>query len=191
MIAAVGIGWGLARLGFSDLVQVPVSLPYAGGLAALSYMVLISLFFCAMAVPMTAVAHSATTKGRDPDPFFGFGAGLISLLIAWGGWYAGLFILGFATIMLESFAAGLAIAVAEYTEVPLEEEVAIDWVPLAIATLYFLWGTCWFCATAVLAWDRRIQRRGKIIEEVVQSQRVNPDDLRALREARMPGNREH
>lgn len=192
MIVAVGIGWVLIRVGFSDVMQVPpaFAVPYAGGLAAMSYLVLISVFFCAMAVPMTAVAQAATTKGRDPDPLFGFGAGLFSLLIAWGAWFAGLILLGFAATLLESIAIGLAVAVAEYTEVPLEEEVKIDWVALVIATVYFLWGTCWFCATAVLAWERRIQRRGKVIEDVVESRRVSADDLRALREARMPGSSE-
>ncbi len=190
MIVAIGIGWVLIRFGFQDLIAVPVAVPFAGGLAAMSYLLLVSFYFCAMAVPMTAVAHAATTKGRDPDPFFGFGAGFGSLLVAWGAWYAGLFQLGFAATLLDSIASGLAIAVSEYTEVPLEEEVTIDWVPLVIAVLYFLWGTCWFCATAVLAWERRIARRGQVIEEVVQKQRINPDDLRALREARMPDNRE-
>ncbi len=68
-----------------------------------------------------------------------------------------------------------------------EPPEAVSWPRLAVSVLFSLWGTCWFSATAVLAWDRRHAKlqAGKV--EVVSVPRVSADDLRALREARMPG----
>jgi hypothetical protein len=63
----------------------------------------------------------------------------------------------------------------------------IRWVPLSGAIAFVLWGPCWFGATAVLAWDRTRQRHEAERVKTVEVARVSADDLRALREARMPG----
>lgn len=193
MIAAFGIGRGLALLGFSDQLRLRViyAVPYGGGLAAAAYLVLISVYTAAMAVPMTAGAHAATTRARDPGLFFGIGGGLFSLLVASSTALTGLVHLGFLDIILDSVAKGLLITIARVVETDLEAVVEIDWFGLAIAVTYVVWCTCWFCATAVLAWDRKRQLRQAAEEtEIARTPRVSAEDLRALREARMPGTRE-
>lgn len=55
------------------------------------------------------------------------------------------------------------------------------------AVLWMLWRTCWFSATAVLAWDRISQKQAARRVETVDVAKVSPEDLRALRESRTPG----
>jgi len=69
----------------------------------------------------------------------------------------------------------------------LENPQPINRVMFGISVLYLLWGTCWFSASAVLAWDRLLQSRAASRVEVVAVSKVSGDDLRALRESRMPG----
>lgn len=193
MIAAYGIGRLFLTLGFSDTVKIPTifAVPYAGGLAAAAYMVLITFYNALVAVPMTAAANAARTNGQDSDPFSGMGGGLFSLMIANFVWLSGLVYLDLLAVIVDSVAKGLLMVADEAFGVPLEQVITIDWLGLTLAIAYMMWGTCWFCATAILAWDRIMQRKAKGESVEVQSvAKASADELRALREARMPGNRE-
>jgi len=184
-----GIGLGLERLGIGQNVTVPegMEIPYATGLAGVIYLVLSSLFFCAVAVPMTAAAHAATSKGRDPGPLYGFGTGLFSLAVCWALWMVGLIYLGFLASIGEAMAYGIHVLISSTFGVTVDLDYEMAWATLAISVLYLLWGTCWFAATAVLAWDRKRTRAAEAKVEDVAIPRVSVDELRALREARMPG----
>lgn len=188
--AAIGTALGMVGIGEGFSAPTGVDIPYAAGVTGLIYMVLTSLFYICMAVPMTAVAHAATPRGRDADPFFGFGAGFFSLLIAWGLWFAGFVYLGFLQDLTETMAYWIALAVQQIIGIPVETPYAVDYVTMAIVVLYLMWGTCWYSAVAVLAWDRKISRSKRDKVEAATVPRVSAEDLRALREARMPGNRE-
>lgn len=200
MATSFAIGWLLEHGGLTMGLRVPAlfNVPFSGAFGAAAYMVLISLFSCAMAVPMTAVAHSATPRGRDVDPFYGFGTGIFSLLIAAVVGFGGLIYLGFAETILSAAMTGLRLLVdlllsspaavdAAATAASAEpvDAVSFDWLGLAIAVVYALWCTCWFCATAVLAWDRRVKRKTEVELIIAQTPKHSAEDLRALRESRM------
>jgi hypothetical protein len=187
MFCSAGVGLGLGWLGIDLEVPTPgvEALPVVSGVAVLVYLLLNSLYVCAMAVPMTAAAAAATRGGRDPGPFFGFGAGIISLIIVWFLWFTGIFFLGVFGTILEAIQAGLQETSVDFLAPVPEEPVVFRPVALAIAILYLLWGACWFCATAVLAWDRQITRRDAKKVKEVEVTRISSDELRALRESRM------
>lgn len=187
LFVSVGLALGLSLLGFDPQVPTPGMelLPVVSGLSVLLYLVLNSVYTCAMAVPMTAVAAAATRNGRDPGPFFAFGSGLVSLGFAWFLWLGGLFFLGFFGVLMESVQAGMQEVNASVLGVVPEEPVSFRPVLFVAAMLYLLWGACWFCATAVLAWDKEIKRRDALRVEVVDVARMTSDELRALRESRM------
>jgi len=189
IVIAIAVGMAAEYLGIGTEVIVPglEEIPFATGVGALVYVGLSSLFYCAMAVPMTALAAAATPRGRNPGPFYGFGAGLFSVGMAWALWIAGLVLLGFFMAIAEGVGFGMQTAVSSMFGIPLEEQIKIDWWFLGLSVVYALWGTCWFCATAVLAWDRTVQRQTSVKTEVETVARLSANDLRALREARMPG----
>jgi hypothetical protein len=56
-------------------------------------------------------------------------------------------------------------------------------------TLYMTWASSWFFSTAVLIWERNVQRAEAAQKAKVITSKVSADDLRALREARMQGQR--
>jgi len=191
LMISLGVGAGLIWLGIGANVTVPgfEDIPFAPGLAVVFFLILNSLYYCAMAVPMTAVAAAASDGARDPGPFFGFGTGIISLLVTWIAWFGGLIFLGFLWVIVETADIGTEVLVAEVLGTVLEDPRPINWVMFAVSVLYMLWGTCWFSATAVLAWDRILQDQSSRRVEVTEVAKVSADDLRALRESRMPGGR--
>lgn len=193
IMISLGVGFGLDTLGLSPSFTAPgmEDIPFATGYASLVYILLSSLYYCAMAVPMAALAAAATPNGRNPGPFYGFGSGLISIGVAWGLWIAGIFFFGVFVSIMEGIGFGMQTAVSSILGVPLEEEIVVDWWFLALAVVYMLWGTCWFCTTAVLAWDRTVQRWASVpASGTTPIERISADDLRAMREARMPGRNE-
>jgi hypothetical protein len=154
-----------------------------GGLAAvLAYVLLI----CAVAVPMTAAAATATIRGTQSDLFWGFGAGVISLAIVTVLGFLGnaALFLGFHQaiglfVILQSDVSDL---VQTFLALPHLEIV----IPVAIGSILFaLWTTCWFFATAVLAWERAKARQTAQVRTPAPTSRVSAEDLRALRESRM------
>lgn len=184
---AIGTGLGLLGIGENLSISVGFDVPFAAGLSLVFYLVLTTLFYFGMAVPMTAAAHASTPKGGDVDPFYGFGAGLFSLMTSWGLWLAGMVYFGFFDMLGEATTYSTYLMMANLVGVEGEPPQPLDWTFLAISVLYLLWGTCWFSATAVLAWDQRQARRLEEKAAAVAVPRVSADDLRALREARMPG----
>jgi len=191
VVISLGLGFGLISLGVGTEFAVPgfEDIPFAPGLTVAVFIVLNSLYYCAMAVPMTSVAAAASEGARDLGAFFGFGTGIISLSVAWIVWFSGLILLGFIWVLIETAAIGTELLSAEFLGTVLEDPRPINWVMFGVSVLYVLWGTCWFSATAVLAWDRLLQTRAASRVETVAVSKVSGDDLRALRESRMPGGR--
>lgn len=191
LLISMGVGFGLMQLGIDAAVDVPglEDIPFAPGLTVAVFLALNSLYYCAMAVPMTAVAAAASEGARDPGAFFGFGSGIFSLLTAWVVWFGGLLVLGFLWVIIETATIGAEVAKAQMLGTIFEDAEPINWVLFAISVLYMLWGTCWFSATAVLAWDRILQKQSSHRAATVEITKVSADDLRALRESRMPSGR--
>lgn len=188
--AAIGTGLELLGIGENLSLSVGFEIPFAAGLTGFIYLGLNSLFYFSMAVPMTAVAYAATPKGRDADPFFGFGSGLLSLMASWGLWIAGMVYFGFFAVLGDTIAYGTYLMIRDILPFTGEPPFPPDWTMVAVSLLYLLWGTCWFSATAVLAWEGRIAKKEAEKVEVATVPRISAEDLRAMREARMPGNRE-
>lgn len=144
------------------------------------------LFMAAMAVPMTAAAATATVRGSQSDLFWGFGAGTISLAIVWVLGSIGCAVLFFAFhqwvawfVILQSDVSDL---VQRFLALP-HKEIVIP--VMGGSILFVVWTTCWFFATAVLAWDRARTRQVARVRKPVDVPRVSSEELRALRKARM------
>jgi hypothetical protein len=148
------------------------------------------LFMSAMAVPMTAAAATATVRGSQSDLFWGFGSGTVSIAIVWVLGTIGCALLFFAFHEVVAVFVILQGDVSELTRIFLalpHKEVVI---PVMIGSLLFVvWTTCWFFATSVLAWDRTRTQQVAKVRKVVAAPRMSAEDLRALREARMRGER--
>jgi hypothetical protein len=190
LIVAVAVAFGLTWIGVGENAQVPGTtnpFPWVPASAFLVYLVLLVLFQCAMAVPTAALAHAATNHGRDPGVIYGFGRGFFPVLIAWTVWVVAFFGLGFFVVMIESVATGIQTLLSGLVDIPEDDIKPIRIVPLVGAIAFFLWGPCWIGATAVLAWERTVARNEAERVKTVEVARVSPDDLRALRESRMPG----
>lgn len=189
-MACLGVGLGLARIGVVWNVEAPWgdAIPMVPTLTVIVFFVLNGLYNCAIAVPMAEAAAEATPNGRSADPLFGIGRGLFSLAFLWILWLAVLFYSGIiqfvteqVTYMLSEFFGRIfhfkPIQVPQYN---------LLWVIGSVVAL--MWGTCWYYATAVLAWADANKRREAKRVEVREVSRVSADELRALREARMQKN---
>ena len=140
----------------------------------------------ALAVPMTAAAATATIRGSQSDLFWGFGAGLVSLaIVALVGFLGNvvMFFLFHQAIGLYVFLQGDVVALAKsYFSLPQLEIV----IPITILSIVFsVWTTCWFFATAVLAWEREKGTQTAQLRAAPHPPRLPAEDLRALRESRM------
>jgi hypothetical protein len=140
-----------------------------------------------MAVPTAALANAATNHSRDPGVIYGFGRGFFSVLVAWVVWTGAFFALGFFVVIVESITTGVQLLFSGLVPIPETEIKPIQTVPLVMASAFLLWGPCWIGATAVLAWERTVQRNEAERTKTVEVSRISADDLRALRESRMPG----
>ncbi|MFM7335754.1 MAG: hypothetical protein ACKO2N_18775 [Tabrizicola sp.] len=190
LIVAVALAFVLGWFGIGENASLPGTenpISWAPASAFLLYLVLLIGFQASMAVPTAALAHAATNHGRDPGVIYGFGQGFFSAVTAWAIWMVGFFMLGFFTVLVESITIGLQLMLSGFLKIGATEIQPIRWVPLIGAIAYVLWGPCWFGATAVLAWDRTRQRHEAERVKTVEVARVSADDLRALRESRMPG----
>lgn len=193
LIVAVAFAFVLGWFGIGEDATLPGTtnpIDWAPASAFLLYLVLLIGFQAMMAVPTAALAHAATNHGRDPGVIYGFGQGFFSALTAWVIWTTAFFLLGFFTVLVESATTGMQLMMSGLLKLAPTAIQPIRWVPLTAAIVYVLWGPCWFGATAVLAWDRTRQRYEAERVKTVEVARVSADDLRALRESRMPG-REH
>jgi hypothetical protein len=190
-IAAASAGLvTLIVTGLSQLVGSGQSvLIWLGGSALTAYAILSALFASAIAVPMTASAQAGTTNRRDVDPLFGFGTGVFSLTLVSLAWL----LVGTAFAIFREVSSMLLVLTNALTAALAGDEVKWDWdvdlISLAGAALFMVWASSWFFATAVLAWERATARRAAARDQADIIDRVSPDDLRALREARMKGQR--
>lgn len=190
LIVAVAFAFVLGWFGIGQEATLPGSqnpIPWAPGSAFLLYLAMLISFQAMMAVPTAALAHAATNHGRDPGVIYGFGQGFFSALTAWVLWVAGFFLLGASAELANAITTGLQTMFSGLLKLAPSAIEPIRWVPLALAIAYVLWGPCWFGATAVLAWDRTRNRYEAERVKTVEVARVSADDLRALRESRMPG----
>lgn len=182
-----GVVMILIRLGIDGDIDAPwgdyfVLVP---SLAVVGFFLVNGLYNCAIAVPMVATAFEATGNGRSADPVFGIGRGMFSLALIWMLWLFGIYYSG----LIEFTMFELLRILTEVTGLPLSDRVIvlpernIPW--LVGAWLVLFWGTCWYYATAVIAWDDEVQRREAERTKVVEVARVSAEELRQLREARM------
>lgn len=190
LIVSVAFAFALVWLGVGEDATLPGSenpIPWAPGSAFLLYLVMLIGFQAMMAVPTAALAHAATNHGRDPGVIYGFGQGFFSALTAWVIWVIGIFLLGVFAELASAITTGLQTMFSGLLKLAPTAIEPIRWGPLAGAIAYVLWGPCWIGATAVLAWDRTRKRHEAERVKTVEVARVSADDLRALRESRMPG----
>ncbi|MGL4236924.1 hypothetical protein [Tabrizicola sp.] len=150
---------------------------------------LYSLFNLAVAVPMTASAYTATPRAAQTHVFWGFGQGMFSLLVVSLAW---LFILG--TFIVWGYgetliASGLqyAFGTASFSFGDKILTVRADLYESIGGLLVVIWATCWYFATSVLAWERLRNKLEAERATRLEVTRTSIEDLRALRESRMPG----
>ena len=190
LIVAVAFAIVLSWFGIGEDAVLPGTtnpIPWVPASAFLLYLALLVLFQCAMAVPTAALAHAATNHGRDPGVIYGFGRGFFSVLVVWVVWTVAFFGLGFFTVIIEAITTGIQLLFSGLVPIPETEIKPIRIVPLVLASAFMLWGPCWIGATAVLVWERTVARNETERVKTVEVSRISADELRALREARMPG----
>lgn len=190
LIVAVAFAIVLSWFGIGEDTVLPGTtnpIPWVPASAFLLYLGLLVLFQCAMAVPTAALAHASTNHGRDPGVIYGFGRGFFSVLVAWVVWIVAYFGLGFFVVIVEAITTGIQLLFSGLVKIPEAEIKPIRIVPLVGSVAFLLWGPCWIGATAVLVWERTVARNEAERVKTVEVARVSADELRALREARMPG----
>lgn len=188
LFASIAIVVIAAKLGLrpTDPLAAEGISAWLPGVAIIGLLLLNSLFTCAIAVPMTVVAAAATPNRSDPGPFVGICQGLFSLSLVWFLWLAGIFFIGVGAIMTESVTFAVQHTVGNLPGRAPTAPAEIHLLPLVGAVAYLLWGGCWFYATAVLAWERMLDRRKVEEVETTVTTRMSAEDLRAWREARLP-----
>ena len=175
-----GVLLGMAQFGMT--VEDNNVLSYALVIFPLYY-ILLAIYGSLIAVPMTEAA-SASPRGPDNGYFFGFGAGFFSLFpvtLVWA--YGGKFFAFFGEVWTLFFML-LSAMVAAFNGEDIPWEWNFDLGYLLGGTLFMAWASSWFFATAVLAWEKVAQRRKQARVEAIEAQRLNSDDLRALRKSR-------
>ena len=191
VVSAIAFGIVLLIVGLpGDLTGWQDVLIYLGDNADWAFYlqtVFVVLYFAAMAVPMTATARAGTPGARRPDPVQGFGAGFVSLAIVLGigsalSLYLGIF--GEVWIVL-GLMAEWVLVYAMGDELPDLPGITLGFVASVVAIIM---ASCWYFATAVLAWESRQRRPLEETGATAPVTRISADDLRALRESRMPGN---
>ncbi len=157
--------------------------------AAGIYGLILMLWSAALAVPTVAALANGSRHGAGLRPVDLFATGIGGLSLISLVWLAGgnlLSVFGeVATMFLLLFETILAVIAGE--------DPSWDWSlsPFSLlgGTLYMAWASSWFFSAAVLYWEHAAEKtlaRGRAATEAA---RVTGDDLRALREARMPQTR--
>ena len=190
LIVAVAFAIVLSWFGIGENAELPGTtnpIPWVPASAFVVYLGLLVCFQCAMAVPTAALAHAATTHSRDPGVIYGFGQGFFPVLVAWVVWTVAFFATGSFVVIVEAITTGVQILFSGLVKIPEAEIKPIRIVPLVGSIAFVLWGPCWIGATAVLVWERTVKRNEAERVKTVEIARVSADDLRALRESRMPG----
>ncbi|MGL4236923.1 hypothetical protein [Tabrizicola sp.] len=191
-LLCVGAVLGLMHFGVEGNVDAPWgdALPMVPSLAVIAFFVMNGLYTCAVAVPMTAAAVEATSMGRDADPIFGIGRGMFSLALIWMLWLYALFNCGLIEFVIEQVGFILYTALGNLIDLAPVEQPEFNPVAIVGAILALLWGSCWYYATAIIAWQDEVKRREANRVTVREVSRTSAEELRALREARMPGGRD-
>ncbi len=181
---------GLARFGVEWNVEAPWgdAIQMVPTLAVIAFFVVNGLYNCAIAVPMAEAAAQATPNGRSADALFGIGRGMFSLAFLWILWLVGLFYSGIIQFVTEQVTYQLSEFFGRIFNFRTIKVPQYDPLWVIGSTLVLMWGTCWYYATAVLAWAEVDERREAKRVEVREVSRMSADDLRALREARMQKN---
>jgi hypothetical protein len=182
----VGLGW----IGVTGEFAAPWgdAIPMVPSLAVVTFFIINGLYNCAIAVPMTAAAVEATPNGRSADPLFGIGRGMFSLALIWIIWLVGIYYSGLIQFLIEQLTYLLYVALGNFITLKPIAVPEYNLVWLLISTLFLLWGTCWYYATAVIAWNDEVAARAAARVVTREVSRMSADDLRALREARMQKN---
>jgi hypothetical protein len=157
----------------------------AGGIFGL--LILFSMLWtAALAVPMTAAVAGSGHQSTGMNPVDGFGTGMIGLTLISLVWMIG----GSLFSVFGEVATMLALVIETIRAVAAAEDPAWDWSvsPLSLlgGTLWMAWASSWFFTAAVLYWEQAETRRKTAVRTGIEAKRVSADDLRALREARMP-----
>jgi hypothetical protein len=135
---------------------------------------------------MVAAVAGSGRNSSGLNPFDGIGTGMVGLTLISLVWMIGgsiFSIFGEVTTMF--------LLLAETIRAVIEgEDPAWDWSlsPLSLlgGTLCMTWASSWFFSAAVLSWEARTRRQTDRVRAAIAATRVSPQDLRALREARMP-----
>lgn len=165
---------------WGDAIQVVPSL------AVIGFFLLNGLYNCAIAVPMTAAAFEATANGRSADPLFGFGRGMFSLALIWILWLVGIYYSGIIQFAIEQMLYLIYETIGNYVTLKpiVVPQYNVLW--LIVSMVLLLWGTCWYYATAVIAWSDAVAAREARRVVTREVSRMSADELRAWRESRMP-----
>lgn len=191
---------GLLSLGYqvfywTDHLPSPDQLTPTGGLAIIGsylgiYILLMTLWSAAMAVPMTAAAASAGNwRSPDPNPFEGFAQGMASLALISLIWIGGGQFFAFFGEIVSLYLLAIDLLLAWQNGTDPTTYYSLQPGNLIGGTLLMAWASSWFFATAVLFWERRQQRIQTARQTRIEATRVSSADLRALREARDRGQR--
>lgn len=160
-----------------------------GGKATI-YPLLLLFWSAALAVPMTAAVADASDRGTGVNPFAMLGTGVFGLSLITVVWMAGgRFLAIFGEVMTM-----FALFIETIRAVIVGEDPRWDWSlnpsTLLGGTLFMAWASSWFFSAAVLYWERATEKRRARAVSSLNATRVSSDDLRALRNARMPGREE-
>lgn len=185
---SAGIVIALTKIGVNGDIPAPWgdAIPAVPSLAVIGFFLINGLYNCAIAVPMAAAAVEATAHGRSSDPLFGIGRGMFSLALIWILWLVGIYYSGIIQFAIEQVTYLLYQALGEYiTLQPIAvPQYNVAW--LIGSTVFLFWGTCWYYATAVIAWSDEVAAREAKRVVTREVSRMSAEDLRAWRESRMP-----
>lgn len=186
-LLCAGLVFGLAWIGVEWNVAAPWgdAIPMVPSLAVILFFLLNGLYTCAIAVPMTAASFEATPNGRSADPLFGIGRGMFSLALIWILWLVGIYFSGLIQFVIEQLTYILYLALGQYLTLTPIKVPQYNLVGVLLSMLFLFWGTCWYYATAIIAWSDEVTAREARRVVTREVSRMSADDLRALRESRM------
>lgn len=173
----------------SDVIEALFNQSFMWYLLVGTRLALPLIYAAFVAVPMAASAVSSSTRGRQSDLIWGLGAGAFSVgvpLIFWG--------LGGHILALCGGELWTTIGMAVSSVFALLNGYGNPWSisvnPFTLfgGTLLMTWASSWFFATAVLAWEREVQRQGQARANAAKERQADSGDIRSLREARTQRN---
>lgn len=144
-----------------------------------------ALLGAALAVPMTAAAFAATPRGGDINYFFGIGSGMFSLLVVSIFWLFGGHIFTIVGEIWTTFGL-IAFTILDWWRgEPLFDIDLPGRFDTITSILIMTWASSWFFATAVLAWERKVDQQRAKLATMREANRPSTEDIRAMRQRRM------